>query len=691
VRLAKRVCTCTFPAQPGRKHERSLWRSPAQRKMEPLQSSDQVSDHGESSSVPREEAGVDGGGRDDADDAHTPSLSERRQSDSNRKSNSRSNGSQASEARSSKGRRHSSRLSLGRYLTRSGSMVSLSGNKEKEKIITTPEKVFGLLSEVLGIARRAPSPRSRNFSDVSSRGRIVKLNVGGQLFSTSLGTLLNGRSTFLQSLLESIADDEADPTPHDEDGNIFVDHDPKNFGLILNVLRQNTASVALPDVGSREWSELRLDVDFFGVTELAEEMDRATEESLEAARVAEELERKEQERKKTRRKSSTTSLIQKQGRELERMRVELHRLQFEKARAAADGRPMFAKMEFAYNVMCVGVTGQGKSSTLNMILDKAACEVSGAQGQGTRGCILKDGVIDNKHFISYLDTQGLGADTSVSDEELLEQIMLSTESIRQMGIINNILISFDLQTRTTPSSIANHLTLCETFNELRRSCFVCFTKWNTNSVISEWNHPLKKWIRAHRRKRSIEAITKEPPSYEEMFRAYIAYLLKTLAGRDDGGALAKMVTFLTYFQSRVIWAYNLDPVEMEDKENDELDPYIEYLYAFYRKRALVTLKRGSTMIKTEDLAFLKDDEDTIARVAARLIDHRDSKIKSLTEIGDNPKQLKALKEAFIEVSERAATNIELQNFDVSDGDTDLILKVLGREDEKAPDVGCAIS
>jgi hypothetical protein len=131
-----------------------------------------------------------------------------------------------------------------------------------------------------------------------------------------------------------------------------------------------------------------------------------------------------------RRKSSTTELIQKQGRELERMHVELHQLQFEKAGAEAEGRPVFAKTECAYNLMAVSVTGNGKSSSLNTILDKQVCEISASQAQGTRGFNLRDWVMDNTHFISYLDTQVLGADTSVSDEELLEQIMHSAESIR---------------------------------------------------------------------------------------------------------------------------------------------------------------------------------------------------------------------------------------------------------------------
>ena len=115
----------------------------------------------------------------------------------------------------------------------------------------------------------------------------------------------------------------------------------------------------------------------------------------------------------------------------------------------------------------MGVTGTGKSSSLNTLLNQQTCKIGGGQAQGTRGCVLQDGTIDEKHFVSYIDTQGLGADTSITDAELLSQIMLSTESILKLGVINNILISYDVNARATPANMATQLTLMELFAELR--------------------------------------------------------------------------------------------------------------------------------------------------------------------------------------------------------------------------------
>jgi len=540
----------------------------------------------------------------------------------------------------------------------------------------TKRPASGIFKFVSGIYQKVFDMGPMAKSEFVSKGgenRIVKLNVGGELFSTTAATLTSGRSMFLKEIMEAAPEALA----YDDDHNIFIDHDSQMFKLILNYLRSNTP-VALPEMGSREWLLLRLDVDFFVIDELATRMDALAQEASK--------------QKETSSLDAAEKLLQKQGRELERMRVELHRLQFEKEKAASQGLPIFSKMEFAYNLMVVGVTGHGKSSTLNTILDNPqACLVSGSQGQGTRGCQLKDGVIDDKHFVSYLDTQGLGADTNVSDEELLEQIMLSTESIQTMGIINNILISYDLTSRTTPSSMANLLTLCEIFKFTARSCFVCFSKFNTNSVLSEWNMPLRKWIQKYRRTKNIEDIKTEPPTYAEMYDAYTQYLIKSLANKFDGGAFAKIATFLTFFESRVLWMFNLDQVEIEDKEFGDLEPYKVYLYEFYRKKALVTLKRGSTRIVTAELAFLQDDEDTMRMVAGRLVTYRDEKIKRLESVGLAKDKRMRFIDNFTAMTNLAKKNMEKKSFDVNNKFSKNILVLIGeKEDVPVMENGCLL-
>jgi hypothetical protein len=106
----------------------------------------------------------------------------------------------------------------------------------------------------------------------------------------------------------------------------------------------------------------------------------------------------------------------------------------------------------------------------------------------------------------------------MSDQALLAHIMMHTESILQMDIINNVLITLDLSARATPAVMANQFTLMSLFSSLRESCFLVLTKWNTNAVMSEWNSSLRKWVRKYRRVQHIDEITEDPPTYGVMYR-----------------------------------------------------------------------------------------------------------------------------------------------------------------------------
>jgi hypothetical protein len=127
------------------------------------------------------------------------------------------------------------------------------------------------------------------------------------------------------------------------------------------------------------------------------------------------------------------------------------------------------------------------------------------------------------------------------------------ESIRQLGIINAVLISVDLSTRSTPSTMANLLTLIEVFADLRQSCFLCFTKWNVNGVVADWLTPLKTYMRKNRRVNDPTKLKGDPPSYAEMYKAYTAYVARSMSNEQDGGGFAKLATFLAFFESRVVW------------------------------------------------------------------------------------------------------------------------------------------
>lgn len=78
-------------------------------------------------------------------------------------------------------------------------------------------------------------------------------------FSTSWHTLTWVPDTFFTALLSGRI-----PTVRDENGAIFIDRDPKLFGLILNFLR--TRDIDLNDVNIRA---LRHECDYFGITPLS--------------------------------------------------------------------------------------------------------------------------------------------------------------------------------------------------------------------------------------------------------------------------------------------------------------------------------------------------------------------------------------------------------------------------------------
>lgn len=61
---------------------------------------------------------------------------------------------------------------------------------------------------------------------------IVKLNVGGHKFTTTLSTISKSGSNFLSNLVNGKI-----PAVRDEKGYIFIDRNGKNFEIILDYLR----------------------------------------------------------------------------------------------------------------------------------------------------------------------------------------------------------------------------------------------------------------------------------------------------------------------------------------------------------------------------------------------------------------------------------------------------------------------
>ena len=121
----------------------------------------------------------------------------------------------------------------------------------------------------------APNEQARGITGVSliilmAMSEIVRMNVGGYVYQTTLATL-SGASGSLGHWFSEGSDSGLVPTLRDEEGRFFIDRDGKHFGKILNFLRDGT----IPLPASREArQELRMEAEYFNLLPLIEMMDR---------------------------------------------------------------------------------------------------------------------------------------------------------------------------------------------------------------------------------------------------------------------------------------------------------------------------------------------------------------------------------------------------------------------------------
>lgn len=106
-----------------------------------------------------------------------------------------------------------------------------------------------------------------SFSTPPQSSEIVRLNVGGHLYTTTRLTLNRHLSTSLLYILENC----------DEEGNVFVDRDGRMFEYILRFLR--TDQLCLPDDFS-DFDSLTREVEFFGIPDLSFCLERAKQKKL---------------------------------------------------------------------------------------------------------------------------------------------------------------------------------------------------------------------------------------------------------------------------------------------------------------------------------------------------------------------------------------------------------------------------
>uniref|UniRef100_A0A672GX77 Potassium channel tetramerization domain containing 21 n=1 Tax=Salarias fasciatus TaxID=181472 RepID=A0A672GX77_SALFA len=92
----------------------------------------------------------------------------------------------------------------------------------------------------------------------------VSLNVGGQVYTTTLDTLTRYRDSMLGAMFTGQI-----PALRDRRGNVFIDRDGNVFRHILNFLR--SGALDLPR-GFKELALLRREADFFQIRPLVEEL-----------------------------------------------------------------------------------------------------------------------------------------------------------------------------------------------------------------------------------------------------------------------------------------------------------------------------------------------------------------------------------------------------------------------------------
>lgn len=83
--------------------------------------------------------------------------------------------------------------------------------------------------------------------------KLVRLNVGGYLYTTTMDTIMRHGTHMLSTLLSGSI---ASHTSEDDDGWVFIDRDGSQFSHILNYLREGEAFL-LPDTRSQQQALLQ--------------------------------------------------------------------------------------------------------------------------------------------------------------------------------------------------------------------------------------------------------------------------------------------------------------------------------------------------------------------------------------------------------------------------------------------------
>ena len=99
----------------------------------------------------------------------------------------------------------------------------------------------------------------------------VKLNVGGQYFTTTVQTLRKDPNSMLAAMFSGTFGKKTS-----EDGSFFIDRDGTHFRFILNYLRDG--ELILPE-GAKFLKELRKEAEFYQIQGILDELNHSSSSS----------------------------------------------------------------------------------------------------------------------------------------------------------------------------------------------------------------------------------------------------------------------------------------------------------------------------------------------------------------------------------------------------------------------------
>jgi len=304
-----------------------------------------------------------------------------------------------------------------------------------------------------------------------------------------------------------------------------------------------------------------------------------------------------------------------------------------------------------------GIIGSGRSSTLNTLVNRTVCKVSGAQAQGTRGCYVNKCTDALSSSVTFIDTEGLRPDSHTTRAELISHMQmlaramlgvsgatLNHEKIAESTLTNGLWSNFlktgqymfvlDLQERCVGPSLDNLLLLMDLYSPVQKQCLLCLTKWNSTRVMSEWNHKLRQWYSNN--KRSFRGLSVEPeaqadvgatdtlPTPKDLLSDWVNFLKTNFGTETEISVLVKFFKVLSFFEDRLVWIFNLDSIEAEDRDDGELPPYIENMFLFYRQEALDKIRNHYQEIQEMDTSPTPESEGTMNINSSALLESTDN-------------------------------------------------------------------